>query len=544
MAGDAVTALRVEVRFHADPSGTTDIGWADGWAGERKLWQWERDFAVGGASAVEKSGDGHWRIKSPPGAPLVASYRIVSAYDHYPTVEDNDQPRPVIRPGWFYAVGGALFAYPTKHEDALAAFDWTGPTVIRFASDLEHLAGRARPASRPGTVSDILESVVIGGRDLRVFPATGSSGVRVATLGRYAFTPEQLNALARRVIDVERTFWHADRRAPFLVTAAPIVGSPTSMSFGGAGRGDAFALWIDQRAPLERMTWLLAHEYFHSWNSAQLGAMPDDRASRPAHYWFSEGFTDYYARALMVRAGVISPTEFVAQWNEMLAAYAGSPARTMSGEQAAAAFWEDPAAQQLPYQRGAMLAAMWNARLRAASGGARTLDTILHAQLIAARGSKAQTTDLFRSIARRNGLNALPDEQRYLSNGEPIMVPPDTFGPCVTVVNEQRPSFSRGFDAEATAKAGNVVKGVDPTLPAYAAGLRDGMTILARTEGETDNALIPYGLLVEDAGRRRKLRYLPHGHARVTVQQLRLVASPVSSCAATLGGLNQHKDER
>ena len=70
--------------------------------------------------------------------------------------------------------------------------------------------------------------------------------------------------------------------------------------------------------------------------------MPDDRASRPAHYWFSEGFTDYYARALMVRAGVISTTEFVAQWNEMLAAYAGSPARTMSGKQAAAAFWEDP----------------------------------------------------------------------------------------------------------------------------------------------------------------------------------------------------------
>lgn len=539
MTRDAVTALRIEVRFRADPSGTTDIGWDDGWAGERKLWQWARDFAVAGASAVAKTGDGHWRITSAPGAPLTATYRILSAYDHDPTVDDSDQPRPVIRPGWFYAVGNALFAYPAKREDAPATFDWSGPAAIRFASDLEHLAGRSRKASRAGTVSDVLESVVIGGRDLRVFPAGEGANIRVATLGHYAFAPEQLNTLARRVIGVERTFWHADRRAPFLVTAAPIVGSPATMSFGGTGRGDAFALWIDQRAPLERMTWLLAHEYFHTWNAAQLGRMPDDRASRPARYWFSEGFTDYYARALMVRAGVISPAEFVAQWNEMLAAYAGSPARTMDGAQASAAFWDDYAAEKVPYQRGAMLAAVWNRRLLDTSKGITNLDTIMHAQRTAARTSGAEATALFRAIAKGEGLDILPDEDRYLIRGEPITLPPDTFGRCATVVSEQRPNFSRGFDAEATASANNVAKGVDPTLPAYAAGLRDGMTILTRTEGEPNNALLPYALLVDDGGKQRTIRYLPQGHDRVMVQQLRLIDTRSPSCATTLGGLTR-----
>ena len=61
--------------------------------------------------------------------------------------------------------------------------------------------------------------------------------MRVATVGTYAFTSEELNSLARRVIAVERTFWNSDRSAPFLVTAAPIVGSPTTMGFGGTGRG-------------------------------------------------------------------------------------------------------------------------------------------------------------------------------------------------------------------------------------------------------------------------------------------------------------------
>lgn len=537
LSGSALTGLKVQVRFHADSSGTTNFGWGGGWAGERKLWQWARDLKVAGATAVEKNGDGHWRIRSAPSEALTVSYQIKSAYDHDPTVDDSAQPRPAIRPTWFYAVGNALFGYPDGREDAPATFDWSSTPGIGFASDLEHLAGRSRKAPRVGTVADALESVVIGGRDLRTFAAQDGSGVRVASVGTYAFTPEQLNSLARRVIALERAFWNADRSAPFLVTASPIVGSPTAMGFGGTGRGDAFALWVDQRTPLASMKWLLAHEYFHTWNPGQLGAMPEDREGRPAAYWFSEGFTDYYARALMVRAGLISPAEFATIWNDMLAAYAGSPVRTMPGAQAAAAFWHNEAAQKLPYQRGAMLAAIWNARLRAASRGAVNLDTVLHAQVAAARSSGEQATSLFQSQVRQKGISIAADVTRYLKNGEPILLPADTFGPCATIVTEQRPFFSRGFDADATSKSGNVATGVDPLLPAYAAGLRDGMTILARTEGEPDNALVPYALMVDDKGKQRTIRYLPQGRERVTVQQVRITNAQGPECSRTLSGL-------
>ncbi|WP_061780170.1 M61 family metallopeptidase [Sphingomonas sanguinis] len=537
VSGGNITALRVQVRFRADPSGTTDFRWDDGWSGERHLWQWARDVKVQGATGVEQSNDGHWRIRAAPDASLTVTYRIVSAYDHDPTVEDSEQARPVVRPGWFYAAGNALFGFPAGREKAPVTFDWTGASGIGFASDLEHLAGRTRAALRPGTVADALESIVIGGHDLRTFPARDGSGVRVATIGSYAFTPEQLDRLARRVVAVERDFWRTDRGAPFLVTAAPLVGNPAVMSFGGTGRGDAFALWVDHRAPLDRMKWLLAHEYFHSWNPARLGTMPEDRDARPAHYWFSEGFTDYYARALMVRAGVISRAEFAAQWNEMLAAYAGSPVRTLTGAQAASAFWDNDAAQKLAYQRGALLAAIWNRRLLEASGGRTNLDTVMLAQLAAARTSDGYATDIFRRLAARSGLSVDDDEARHLARGEPILLPADTFGSCATIVTEQRPSFSRGFDAEATAAAGNVVMGVDPGHPAYAAGLRNGMKILERTEGEPDNALVPYGLLVEDQGAKRTIRYLPEGKERVSVQQMQTTRASDRQCGQTLGGM-------
>jgi predicted metalloprotease with PDZ domain len=540
LAGDALTALKIEIRFRADPTGVTGFGWDEGWEGERALWQWARDFRVAGAMAVQKTADGHWRIRARPGAEVTVTYRIVSAYDHDPTVEDNEQPRPVIRPHWFYAVGNSLFGFPDGSANAPASFSWAGaPENFGFASDLEHLAGPKRKASRPGTVSDVLESIVIGGRDLRLFPATDGSGIRVATIGHYAFTPEQLNRTARQVIGMERDFWHAGRRAPFLVTAAPLVGSPTLSGFSGTGRGDAFALWIDQRSPLERMKWLLAHEYFHSWNPDRLGAMPQDRAARPALFWFSEGFTDYHARALLVRSGLISPAEFAGQWNEMLLAYAGSRARNLTGGEAAEAFWKDGAAGQLPYQRGAMLAAIWNAELLARSKGAAGLDTLMHAQLWAARSSGDDPVALFRAMAKRAGLDVTADVERYLTRGETILLPSKTFGPCASVVTEERPAFSRGFDPDATARAGNIATGVNRASPAYAAGLRDGMKILARTEGKPGDSLAPYALLVEDHGQQRTIRYFPQAREKIIVQQVKLTAPTVPDCSATLSGADR-----
>ena len=61
MSGGTITALTVQVRFRGNPSGTTRFGWSDGWAGERELWQWARDFHVAGATTVEKVENGRWR---------------------------------------------------------------------------------------------------------------------------------------------------------------------------------------------------------------------------------------------------------------------------------------------------------------------------------------------------------------------------------------------------------------------------------------------------------------------------------------------------
>ena len=75
------------------------------------------------------------------------------------------------------------------------------------------------------------------------------------------------------------------------------------------------------------LTRTLAHEMLHTWISHRIGSMPDEQSqasSEATEYWISEGFDDYYAQRMLVRAGVWSPAEFMDALNRVLAQYAAS----------------------------------------------------------------------------------------------------------------------------------------------------------------------------------------------------------------------------
>lgn len=536
--GDAISALRVTARFVGDASGTTRFDWGDGWAGEDHLGQWARDIAVAGAVSSEPAPNGGRIIHAAPGAALTVTYRIVSAFSSDPGVADSAQAKPVVRPTWFYAVGEALFATPAGREDMPARFTWEGPATIGFASDLEH--AHARPGLTVKTVDDITESIVIGGRDLRVTQAeAGGAPLRLATIGRYGFDIAAFEALARKTVASERSFWGSPDRQPFLITMTPIAPAPGHISYNGTGRSDAFALWMDPEAELSGLASLLAHEYFHSWNSRQLGALGKGDAE-PESYWLSEGFTDFYARRLMLRAGLLTPDQFAASWNDALAAYAGSRYRTATNAAAAVAFWKDAEAAKLPYQRGAMLAAIWDWQQR--RSGKANLDILLRDQRRRMQTAKTPppVTSLFARVAAAHGLDIRRDVARYLDQGVPIMLPSQVFGRCASVDTITRPVFERGWDTAATSNAGNVVTGLEPDSPAHAAGLREGMKIIRRTAGTPGDARNDYVLVVSDGGAERTITFRPAGKATETLQQLvldrtRFAADP-RGCSAALAG--------
>ena len=86
----------------------------------------------------------------------------------------------------------------------------------------------------------------------------------------------------------------------------------------------------------------------------------------------------------------------------------------------------------------------------------------------------------------------------------------------------------------------NIIAGVDPGLPAYAAGLRDGMVLIRRDGGEIGNAEIEIAYVVRDGDTERTFRYMPRGRGTFTTQRLELVQNlegeHLAQCLSAIAG--------
>src|SRR5690606_32963944 len=180
-----------------------------------------------------------------------------------------------------------------------------------------------------------------------------------------SFSDADFLAQASEIIGGQRRFW-GDEAAPYLVTVLQLEGPENWISIGGTGLGDAFAFFATPNAEAFPITRTLAHEGQHSWIPAEIGGMPEE--DEAADYWLSEGFTDFYTGRLLVRDGLWTPQQYADDLNQSLREYAQSPVRTAPNERIKIDFWRDRDVQRLPYLRGRLLAAVWDAGLRENGG--------------------------------------------------------------------------------------------------------------------------------------------------------------------------------
>lgn len=526
----ALKALAVDIDFQADADGLTTLRFLGGFQGAPWPGRFTEGLVVTGAQSATPRKPGGADIRSAPGATLHARYLIHSGFIVAPTTQDETQTSPIILPDWFYANGELVFAYLENRDETPVTFTWAGgASGFRFASDLEHLADRG------GRVTDLLDSILIGSPRLRVTEGTGpDAGLRVAALGTYDHYDDAAFArMAFQVIKAERAFW-GDRSSPFLVTLAPLE-TRFIVSYSGIGRSDAFALWVGTSLPLGDLRHLLAHEYFHTWNANALGRQDKQRRTS----WLSEGFTDFYARRLLLRAGLFTLSDYVNAWNADLLSYGASPARNATQDQAARGFWTSHDLAGLAYKRGAMMAALFDAQLRREGKGG--LDPVMRAmrKLYRRDPKSALNTNFEMAFQMMAGRSPRVEIDRFEVQGETLNLPADAFA-CLTVGAITQPVRALSFDEYTTAATG-VFDGVDPAGPAYAAGLRDGMRFVAKEGGVADDSSVETVFRVTDTdGAERVIRYRPEGKTMVTFQRLSvpegLTPAQERACVRTLSG--------
>ncbi len=509
LSGQDLAALEIAVAFEADADGETRLELPDASMGHSTLWRNLSNLTVEGADAVVEDGPAVRVVRSRPGRALVLRYTLRGTLDHEPGQSDSYPAEPWVRPSWFYVDGPSAMVTVEGRDDSPVRLRWgqTWPKAFVLASNLED-----------GGVVDPRRGVLIGGRDLRIIRA---GPVRLALRGTFAFTDADLAASLDTILRAERGFFGDALTTPFLVTAQSLK-IEDGGTFSGTGKHQAFAMAVTPDMTLDDIRVLLAHEIFHAWNPSRLG-----QAMGPGGYWFSEGFTDFYARRLLARERLITPQAFVAVWNTTLKAYDVSPVREMPGDEAAAKFWTDPDADQLAYQRGALLAAIWDQRLRASGA---SLDAVLRAQtVLKTQRPTATMIRTFVDAAEARGLDVTPDIAAHIDQGRLIRLPADAFAPCATTAEVTEPAFDLGFEPKVDDKGVRTVTKLRPASPAALVGLREGTVILEKRKGVSGDSMQPYELVVRDGdGPARTVSFLPQGAGQRTFQRLTLTPEAVT----------------
>ncbi len=528
--------LRVDVALEGDDDGVTHMRLPDRWSGAEDLYRAVFDLRASG-SRLKRVSKSELQLTHAPGAPIVLSYRVRQDFPGELTAGDGPPFRAVVRQDRFTVLGWALFAEVAGPAGRPAAFRW-GPTPQGWtvASDLDH----------PGKVNvtgDLFDAVLVGGSDLKIVSAEAPGGhIRIAMHGDWKFTPAQMAALMTRISGAAADFW-GDRGEDFFVAVTPMT-TPAGQGTAqyGVGLGDAFSLWSTTEVDEPALRHIVAHEHQHVWFPTRVGGVRTGR-DEPLDYWLSEGFTDFYTLRILLRSGLWTPEEFVADYNRILRDYANSPVIGAPNSIVPAGFWEDPAVADLPYQRGLMLATLWDHRLRQATRGARDLDDVVLAMRdrAAGQGTTGNAVDNLRAAYRGFGGDLAPDLKRLVDQGAPVLLPADLFGDCARVATTETRAFDRGFDSASTNASGGVVYGVDPRGPAYAAGLRNGMRIVGRLSPAVENdprVELMYQVVDRTGG--KVIRYRPQGSRPILLQEVVLAPnmSPDqrAACIRTLAG--------
>lgn len=414
--------VQVSLAFEGDRDGRTEVRLPEAWSGAAGL---DRDVAgvrVGGAE-LRREGS-RLILRHARGAEVRLSYVIAPDWVGPQRVGVQRPYRPTLAEDWFTLVGWTAFARVEGREDAAVRFAWgRAPEGWAVASDLDHAAGGEM------RFRDLGDSVLVGGAGMRVVSTPVAGGeARVAVHGDWRFSAEELAARYASVVQASSDFW-GDAGETYLLALTPLEGPAGSGVQSGLGLGDGLAVWLTPDQSLDEADHVIVHEQQHAWLPDRVGGLARGSAE-VMDFWFSEGFTDFYALRTELRLGLSTPEEHLGELNRILYRHASTPTRGVGGAVLARAFFSDRQAAGAPYERGLLLALLWDARLSQASGGARNLDDAIRAMRSGRGSAPERLVQVYRGLG---GGDLGSDLDAHIGRGELIRMPPDLFGDCVIV---------------------------------------------------------------------------------------------------------------
>lgn len=254
--------------------------------------------------------------------------------------------------------------------------------------------------------SELYHSLFVGG-DYRIKSFSYlNKQVYFAIRGKWMndYQDDQLYDALKKTISTQREFWKDISPDYYTVIITPTITQNDSVykgnSIHGSGVKNGFFIESTNNPfnKFSKMKYIFNHEMMHDWIGGKILMKNEE-----LNYWFSEGFTDYYAYKNRLRNKDISFKEWLNNFNtEVIKAHWQNPERNLPNYRIKENFWKDYNFQKVPYHRGAIFAFWLDNQILKKSNYTKSLDDVMREILrVCTTENKKFSDELFLNIAQK-----------------------------------------------------------------------------------------------------------------------------------------------
>ncbi len=392
---------------------------------------------------------------------LRISYEI-----HQKTGNPSEVYEVIVRPDLVHAPGYGIFAIPNdlqQNDKINIVVNWNDldpkwQTISSYGASKQKIDKKL-------SALELLHAVYVAG-NLRLHQiSTEKSGVYLSLYGKFDLKDEEIILDIESIIDGQRAFFR-DHDFPYY--AISLIQGDIPNSMGGTALYNSFTAFLPKGMDRYDYYILFAHENLHNW----IGGKIQENKDEELNYWWSEGFTDYYARLIAYRVGRIDQDIFINEINKFLKAYYLSPCIQEPNSRIQKDFWNNYDIEKLPYYRGFVFAIYINDLIKKANP-ANSLDNVMY-DLLKAAPKKKFSTDLFKTIVKQYIKSGIDQEISSLID----------IGNIINLAHVRLPiqktltgRYHLGFNKEIFQKEKRIVD-IDTKSSAYKSGLRNNHEVI------------------------------------------------------------------
>jgi len=348
-------------------------------------------------------------VYHPKGTSLHFCYRV---WQDVKQQSPKSRNRPIVNDQYFHILGQSLFAVPeavfesaTENPKIKARIEW-----VDFPKDFViHNTFGSNQLKQQLDVklwTDLYNSLFVGG-DYRIKSFTfQDKPVYFAIRGNWLadYKDDKLFGALQKTITTQREFWKDNSFDYYTVIMTPTLTQNDSLykgqSITGSGVKNGFLIQSSNNPfnSFYTMQYIFSHEMLHDWIGGKIPMRNEE-----LNYWFSEGFTDYYAYKNRLRSGELSFEEWRSDFNnDVLAAHFKNPDRNKPNYLIKDDFWKSRTIEKIPYRRGAIFALWLDNQILRKSNYTKSLDDLMRDILeVCSKQQKKFSDELFLEIAQR-----------------------------------------------------------------------------------------------------------------------------------------------